>query len=160
MVFSYFYGSTNPFDYRDCHVNSFQPVCFSSSGSDHFNIREINPNFSQWYRFHPSPGCLCFPALPPSSSQSLSLFRASISFVWSLFSLPSIISTGEFSSCSSFFIPFFFRCTQFKFFRVIIFFSFDQVFSLLVCLSPVITPEFGRHLRRFVCVPINSRLLS
>ena len=64
-VFSYFYGSTNPFDHRDCHVNSFQPVCFSSSGSDHFNICEINSKFSQRYPFHPSPSCLCFPALPP-----------------------------------------------------------------------------------------------
>ena len=47
-----------------------------------------------------------FPALPPSSSRSLSLFRASISFVWSLFSLPSIISTGEFSSRLTFIISF------------------------------------------------------
>ena len=28
-------------DNRDCHVNPFQPACFSSSGSDHFNICKI-----------------------------------------------------------------------------------------------------------------------
>ena len=36
------------------------------------------------------------------------MFRVSISFVWSLFSLSLIISTGEFSPRSSFFISFFF----------------------------------------------------
>ena len=29
----------------DNHVNPFQPVCFSSSGSDHFNFRKINYHF-------------------------------------------------------------------------------------------------------------------
>ena len=32
-------------DNRDCHVNPFQPACFSSSGSDHFNFRKINYHF-------------------------------------------------------------------------------------------------------------------
>ena len=32
-------------DNRDCHVNHVQPVCFSSSGSDHFNFRKINYHF-------------------------------------------------------------------------------------------------------------------
>ena len=32
-------------DKRYCHVNPFQPVCLSSSGSDHFNIRKINCQF-------------------------------------------------------------------------------------------------------------------
>ena len=41
-------------DHRDCHVNSFQPVCFFSSGSDHFNIRKITSQFSQRCLFHPS----------------------------------------------------------------------------------------------------------
>ena len=50
-VFSYFYGSTNPFVHRVCHVNSFQPVCFFSSGSDHFNIRKIISQF---------PNVICF----------------------------------------------------------------------------------------------------
>ena len=31
---------------------SSQPVCFSSSGSDHFNIHKINSKFSQRYPFH------------------------------------------------------------------------------------------------------------
>ena len=35
-VFSYCYVNTNPFDHRGRHINSFLPVCFSSSGSDHF----------------------------------------------------------------------------------------------------------------------------
>ena len=32
-------------DNRDCHVNPFQPACFSSSGSDHFNISKIIYHF-------------------------------------------------------------------------------------------------------------------
>ena len=30
-----------------------------------FNIRKINSKFSHRCLFHPSPSCLCFPALPP-----------------------------------------------------------------------------------------------
>ena len=51
MVFSYFYGSTNPFVHRVCHVNSFQAVCFFSSGSNHFNIRKIISRFPNLVRF-------------------------------------------------------------------------------------------------------------
>ena len=32
-------------DHRDCLANPFQPVCLSSSGSDHFNISKINYHF-------------------------------------------------------------------------------------------------------------------
>ena len=63
----------------------FQPVCFSSSGSDHFNIRKINSKFSQRCLFHPSPSCLCFPAVPPFFLQGLRfLDQVSILLMWSL----------------------------------------------------------------------------
>ena len=52
-------------DHRDCLVNPFQPVCFSSSGSDHFNIRKINSKFFSTVFVSSVPSCLCFPALPP-----------------------------------------------------------------------------------------------
>ena len=53
-------------DCRDCHVNPFQPTCSSSSGSDHFNIREINSQFFATVFIPSARSCLCFPALPPS----------------------------------------------------------------------------------------------
>ena len=43
----------------------FQPACFSSSGSDHFNIRKINSKFSQWCLFHPSQVAFVFPPSHP-----------------------------------------------------------------------------------------------
>ena len=52
-------------DNRDCHVNSFQPACLSSSGSIHFNIHKINSKSSQRYLFHPSQVVFVFPVLPP-----------------------------------------------------------------------------------------------
>ena len=52
-------------DHRDCHVNSFQPVCFFSSGSDHFNIRKITSQFSQRCLFHPSQVVFVFPPSHP-----------------------------------------------------------------------------------------------
>ena len=86
------------------------------------------------HRFFPFQVAFVFPALPPSSSRSLNLFRASISFVRSLFSLLSIISTGEFSSRSSFFISFPFRWTQFKFF------GSDYILSLGSSVFPAHSP--------------------
>ena len=43
----------------------FQPTCSFSSGSDHFNIREINSQFFATVFASSVPSCLCFPALPP-----------------------------------------------------------------------------------------------
>ena len=55
-------------DLRVCHVNSFPTdVLFFSSGSDHFNIREINSQFFATVFIPSAPSCLCFPALPPFS---------------------------------------------------------------------------------------------
>ena len=56
--------------HRDCHVNSFQPVCFSSSGSDHFNICKINSKFSHRCLFHPSQVAFLFPPSHPFSSRT------------------------------------------------------------------------------------------
>ena len=86
--------------------------------------------------------------------------RPSISFVRSLFSLPSIISTGEFPSRWTFFISFsfpwiriqvFFRCRSHSFPRL-------KCFPCSFASRQFILLECSRHLRRFVCVPINSRL--
>ena len=52
-------------DNRDCHVRPFQPMCLSSSGSDHFNICKIKYQLSQRRSFHPPPSCLSF-SHPPS----------------------------------------------------------------------------------------------
>ena len=52
-------------DNRDCHVNPFQLVCFSSSGSDHFNIHKINSKSSQRYLFHRSQVAFVFPPSHP-----------------------------------------------------------------------------------------------
>ena len=52
----------------------FNRRVFSSSGFDHFNIRKITHQFSQRCSFHPSQVAFVFPALPPSSSRSLTLF--------------------------------------------------------------------------------------
>ena len=43
----------------------FQLACFSSSGSDHFNIRKINSKFSQRCLFRSSQVVFVFPSLPP-----------------------------------------------------------------------------------------------
>ena len=86
-------------------------------------------------------------------------FEHQFSFVRSLFRFPSIISIGEFSSRSSFFISFSLRWTQFMFFRCWSYsFPWIKCFPCLFASRHLIIPEFGRHLRRFVCVPINSRL--
>ena len=48
-------------DNRDCHVNPFQPVCLSSSGSDHFNISKIIYQFfSMVFVFHSSQVAFVF----------------------------------------------------------------------------------------------------
>ena len=53
-VFSYFYVNTNPSRSSSLSCQSFSPVCFSSSGSEHFNIRKIQSQLSQWCSFiHP-----------------------------------------------------------------------------------------------------------
>ena len=52
-------------DHQGCLFNSFQPVCFSSSGSDHFNIHKITSQFFPTLFVSSVPNCLCFPALPP-----------------------------------------------------------------------------------------------
>ena len=57
-------------DHWVCHVNSFQSVCSSSSGSEHFNIRKINSKFFSTVSIPSAPSCLCFPALPPFFSRT------------------------------------------------------------------------------------------
>ena len=46
-------------------VNPFQPVCFSSSGSEHFNIRKIQSQLPQRCRFLPSQVVFIFPPTNP-----------------------------------------------------------------------------------------------
>ena len=81
VVFSYFYGSANPSIIEVIMLILFQPSCFSSSRSDHFNIREINSMFSQRYPFHMPQVPFVFPALPPLFLQGLR-FINQVSFYW------------------------------------------------------------------------------
>ena len=98
-----------------------------------------------------------FPPSHPFSSWSLTLSRALISFVWSLFSLSSIVSTGVFSFCAAFSISFPMASIQVIRCRL---YSIAQLkwFPCSFVSRQFILPECSRHLRRFVCVPINSRL--
>ena len=122
-------------------------------------LNDFNRCFSLRYSSVLPSCCLCFPALPLSSSRSLNLFRPSIPFVRSLFSLPSIISTGEFSFVRHSSSLFLLRWIQFKFFVVDRILSLSSNISLCSFASrQFIIPEFGRHLRRFIRVRINSRL--
>ena len=62
---SYSFVNTNPSSSSRLSCQSFSPVCFSSSGSDHFNIRKIQSQLSQWCSFHPSQAAFVFlPAHP------------------------------------------------------------------------------------------------
>ena len=75
-------------DNRDCHVNPFSPTCFSSSGSDLFNIRKIKYQFFSTVFVSSIPSCLCFPIIPPLFLLGLGfLYRVSILLMWSLFIL-------------------------------------------------------------------------
>jgi len=66
----------------------FQPVCFSSSGSDHFNIRKINSKFSSTVSIPSAPSCLCFSHPLTLFLQGLRfLYQVSILFMWRLFIL-------------------------------------------------------------------------
>ena len=93
----------------------FQPACFSSSGSEHLNIRKINSKFSQWCLFRSSQVVFVFPAL------SLFFFKDQdflIKYPFidgkSLHSFPSILLSGDSqedtngASSSTFFILLFF----------------------------------------------------
>ena len=86
-------------DNRECHVNSiFQPACFSSSGSDHFNIHKITSQFFPTLFVSSVPNCLCFPALPPfflKHSDFLIKYPSYGCEVSSFFS--SMFLTGDFS---------------------------------------------------------------
>ena len=58
-------------DHQGCLFNSFQPVCFSSSGSDHFNIRKISSKlFLNGVRFIRPKLPLFFPPSHPFSSRT------------------------------------------------------------------------------------------
>ena len=65
-------------------------------GFDHFNIRKIKSKFSQRCLFHPSPSCLCFPALPPFFfKDSDFLIKYPFIDVKSLHSFPSMLLSGD-----------------------------------------------------------------
>ena len=58
-------------DNRDCYANLVLPVCLSSSGSDHFNIRKINYQFFSTVFFSSvSKLSLFFPPARPFSSRT------------------------------------------------------------------------------------------
>ena len=58
-------------DHRVCHVNSFLPMCSSSSGSDHFNNRKIKYQFFSMVFVSSVPKLtLFFPPCHPFSSRT------------------------------------------------------------------------------------------
>ena len=74
----------------------FQPACFFSSGSDHFNIRKITSQFSQWCLFHPSQVVFVFPPTDPSSSRTQISYSSILLLMGSLSILfPSIFLSGD-----------------------------------------------------------------
>ena len=108
------------------------------------------------HRF-PLPSCLCFSRPPtpffpePKSLSSINFHSCVTSSVFRKLSQPVNSRLGGHSSSLLLW-------TQFKFSMLFVLFSLDQVFSLLVCLSSFNHSGFGRHLKRFVCVLINSTL--
>lgn len=70
-------------------------MCFSSSGSDQFNIRKINYQFFSMVFASSVPNCLCFPTLPPFFLQGLgflyqvSFYLCEVSPFFSFMFLPS-----------------------------------------------------------------------
>ena len=87
-VFSYFYGSANPSWSLSCHANPFQPACFSSSGSDHFQHPQDQLKVFSTLFVSYAPKLSLFPPLPPFFLQRLGfLNQVSILFMWSLFIL-------------------------------------------------------------------------
>ena len=67
----------------------FQPACFSSSESDHFNIRDINSKFSKRYSFHlpnlplfSHPPTLSFSSRTQISYSSILLLMGSLSIIF------------------------------------------------------------------------------
>ena len=72
-------------DNRDCLVNPFQPACFSSSGSDHVNIRKINSKFFLNSVCFIRPKLPLFSCPPTLFIQGLRfLNQVSILWMWSL----------------------------------------------------------------------------
>ena len=124
-------------DNRDCHVNPVQPACFSSSGSDHFNIRKINYQFFSTVFASSVPSCLCFPTHRPFFFEDSDfLFKYPFidgkslhSFSSMFLSVDSHEDANEASS-SSLITHSLLRWNQFKFLVLIISFSSFQIPSL------------------------------
>ena len=117
-------------DHRGCHDNSFQPTCFSSSGSDLFQHPQDQLKvFSTLFVSSVPKLSLCFAALPPFFQGLIYLNQASIFIVKSLHSFQSMFWSGDplwrcsWASSSSIFILVFlsggfnssFRCWSYLF---------------------------------------------
>ena len=117
----------------------FQPACFSSSGSDHLNIRKINSKFSQRYLFHLPQVAFVFPALPPFFFED-SDFLIKYPFIdgKSLYSFASMFLSGDSqedtngASSLLFFVSFLLRWIQFKLSVLIISLSLFKCFLMPV----------------------------
>ena len=129
----------------------FQPACFSSSGSNHFNFCEINSKFSHRCLFHPSQVVFLF-AHPPTFffKDSYMLIKYPCIHVKSIHSFQSMFLPGDYHEVGqefqvhhpSFF--FFsggsissFQCWSYSFPRVTCFFIPVHLlifhFSLFIC---------------------------
>ena len=68
-------------DNQDCHVNPFQPACFSSSGSDHFQHPQDQLQLFSTLFVSSVLSCLCFSCPPTLFLQGLR-FLNQVSFYW------------------------------------------------------------------------------
>ena len=126
-------------------------MCFSSSGSEHFNIRKIQSQLSQQCSFiHPKLSLFFHPPTLVSPRTRISLSSIHLIDVKSLHSSPSMFLPGDahedFNKVSSspLFILFLLRWNQFKLSVLIIFFSVFQCFLMPVQFLIV-------HLSLFYC---------
>ena len=148
----------------------FQPACFSSSGSDHFNIRKFNSKFSQRRLFHPSQ--VVFFSCPPTFFLQGLRFLNHVSFylreVFSLFSLDVLIRWFPMKMLNSFqfiILPSFFfsgglissfsvdHISSFCFTYLPMWILYPRLSYLFT--SPSSYPECWRYLRRFVFSILN-----
>ena len=85
-----------PLDSRSCHLNFFSPACFSSSGSDHFNIRKINSKFLNGVCFIRPKLSLFFPPSHPCFFKDPDFLIKYPCYRWkSLYSFPSMFLSGD-----------------------------------------------------------------
>ena len=134
-MFSYFYESGNPSWSSRLSCQSFQPTCFSSSGSDHLNINKINYHFFSTVFVSSVPSCLCFSRPPPFSFKESDVltkypfYSCEVSPFFSFMFLPGDSHEDSNGASVHHYLPFLLWWIQFKLSIFIIFLSSFLMFS-------------------------------